>query len=74
MGIPGEDSPDKLRRTVLFFIGLKFSLRGLKEQHDLRSYPDSQIIIVNTDGKYALVHREFQTKTRQGVYQIGAKI
>ena len=72
-GILGEDSPDKLRRTVFFLIGLKFGLRGLKEQHDLRRYPDSQINIVKIDGKDALVYREFQTKTRQGGYQIGGK-
>ena len=73
-GILGEDSPDKLRRTVFFLIGVKFGLRGLKEQHEHRRYPDSQINIVKIDGKDALVYREFQTKTRQGGYQIGARI
>ena len=40
-------------RTVLtnlgkqcFLIGVRFGLRGLKEQYDLRRYPDSQINIV----------------------------
>ena len=65
-GILGEDSPHKLRQTVFFLIGLRFGLRGLKEQHDLRRYPDSQINIVKIDGKDALVYREFQSKTRQG--------
>ena len=73
-GILGEDSPHKLRQTVFFLIGVRFGLRGLKEQHDLRRYPDSQINIVKIDGKDALVYREFQSKTRQGGYQIGAKI
>ena len=63
-----------MRQTVFFLIGLRFGLRGLKEQHDLRRYPDSQINIVKIDGKDALVYREFQTKTRQGGYQIGVRI
>ena len=41
-------------------------MRGLKDQYDLRRYPDSQINIVEIDGKDALVYREFQSKTRQG--------
>ena len=65
-GILGEDSPDKLRQTVFFLIGVRFGLRGLKEQYDLRRYPDSQINIVKIDGKDVLVYREFQSKTRQG--------
>ena len=69
----GEDSPDKLRQTV-FFIGVRFELRGLKEQYELRRYLDSQINIVNIDGKDALVYREFQSKTRQEGYQTGARI
>ena len=73
-GILGEDSPDKLRQTVFFLIGVRFGLRGLKEQYDLRRYPDSQINIVKIDGEDALVYREFQSKTRQGGYLIGGKI
>ena len=65
-GILGEDSPDKLRQTIFFLVGVRFGLRGLKEQHDLRRYPDSQINLVKIDGKDALVYREFQSKTRQG--------
>ena len=60
-------------RTVLtnlgkqvFLIGVRFGLRGLKEQYDLRRYPDSQINIVKIDRKDALVYREFQSKTRRG--------
>ena len=55
-------------------IGVRFGLRGLKEQYELRRYPDSQINIVEVDGKDALVYREFQSKTRQGGYLTGAKI
>ena len=72
-GYIGEDSPDKLRQTV-FLIGVRFGLRGLKEQYDLRRYPDSQINIVKIDGKDALVYRKFQSETRQGGYLTGAKI
>ena len=46
----------------------------IKEQYDLRRYPDSQINIVKIDGKDALVYREFLSKTRQGGYLTGAKI
>ena len=49
-------------------------MRGLKEQYELRRYPDSQINIVKIDGKDALVYREFQSKTRQGGYLTGVKI
>ena len=49
-------------------------MRGLKEQYELRRYPDSQINIVKIDGKDALVYREFQSKTRQGGYLIMARI
>ena len=59
-GLLGEDSPDKLK------IGVRFGLRGLKEQYELRRYPDSQINRVKIDGKDALVYREFQSKTRWG--------
>ena len=65
-GILGEAHPDKLRKTIFFLVGVQFSLRGLKEQHDLRRYPNSQINIVEIEGKDALVYREFQSKTRQG--------
>ena len=40
-GILGEDSPDKLRQTVFSLTGVRFRLRGLKEQYELRRYPDS---------------------------------
>ena len=73
-GILGEDSPDKLRQTVFFLIGVRFGFGGLKEQYDLMRYPDSQINIVKIDGKDVLVYREFQSKTRQGGYLIEGKI
>ena len=51
---------------MFFLIGVRFELRGLKEQYDLGMYPDSQINIVKIDAKDALVYREFQSKTRWG--------
>ena len=65
-GILGKDHQDKLQKTIFFLVGVWFGLCGLKEQHDLRRYPDSQINIVQIEGKDALVYREFQSKTRQG--------
>ena len=50
-GILGEDSPDKLRQTVFFLIGVRFGLRGLKEQYELRRYPDSRINIERVQGQ-----------------------
>ena len=61
-----------INKTVVFYC-VRFGLRGLKEQYKLRRYPDSQINIVKIDGKDALVYREFQSKTRQGGYQIEAR-
>ena len=37
---------------------------GLKEQYELRRYPDREINIVKIDGKDSLMYREFQSKTR----------
>ena len=63
-----------LGKQCFFLIGVRLGLRGLKEQYDLRRYPDSQINIVKIDGKDALIYREFQSKTRQEGYLIGEKI
>ena len=63
-----------LGKLCFFLIGVRFRLRGLKEQYELRRYPDSQINIVKVDGKDALVYREFQSKTRQGGYLTGVRI
>ena len=43
----------------------------MKEQYELRRYPDSQINIVKIDGKDALVYREFQSKRRWGISDRG---
>ena len=51
---------------MFLLIGVRFGLRGLKIQYELRRYPDSQINILKIDGKDTLVYREFQSKTRWG--------
>ena len=50
---------------------VRFGLRGLKQQYELRRYPDSQINIVKVNGKDALLYREFQSNTRQRALLIG---
>ena len=62
----GESNPDQLRWTIFFLIGSHFGLRGRKEHHDLRRYPDSQINMVKINGKDTLIYKEFSSKTRQG--------
>ena len=62
----GESNPDQLRKTVFFFLGCRLGLRGIKEHYDLHHYPDSQINIIEVDGKDAIIYREFSSKTRQG--------
>ena len=64
--ILGDSNPDQLRRTVFFMVGSRFGLRGRKEHHDLRRYPDSQINMIKVNGKDALIYKEFSSKTRQG--------
>ena len=56
---------------MFFLISVSFGLWGLKRQHELRRYPDSQINIVKIDGKDALVYREFQSKTKRGISDRG---
>ena len=41
---------------MFFLIGLRFGLRGLKNQYDLRMYPNSQINIIKVDGKGTLIY------------------
>ena len=62
----GRTVQTSLGKQYFLLIWVRFGLRGLKEQYELRRYPDSQINIVKINGKDALVYREFQSKTRQG--------
>ena len=60
--ILGEDSPSKLRDTVLFLLGINLALRGVDEHYQLRrEMPDksSQISLErNNNGIKCLVYRE----------------
>ena len=67
----GSDSPDKLRTTVFYLIGLRCMLRGVGEHYNLRrDMPNkkSQISFeCDSSGVRCLVYREdFVTKTHDG--------
>ena len=69
--ILGEDTPDKLRDTVLFLIGINCGLRAGDEHYDLRRESptlSSQFTFQrNDDGKYCVVYKEVTvTKTNDG--------
>ena len=51
---------------MFFLLGSRLGLRGCKEHHELRRYPDSQINIININGKDALTYRAFASNTCQG--------
>ena len=70
-GLLGEDTPDRLRSTVLFLIGINVGLRAGDEHHDLRRHsPDkpSQLTFkMNDKGERCLVYTEDSvTKTNDG--------
>ena len=68
-GALGEDTPDKLRNTVMFLIGLSCALRGGEEHRRLRCPPyDPQIVVKrDIDGSEFLVYTEDdKCKTFQG--------
>ena len=67
----GEDTPEKLRDTVLFLIGVNCALRACDKHHQLRwpwvSSASQFSFEVNSDGIRCLVYREDSiTKTNQG--------
>ena len=69
--ILGEDTPDKLRNTVLFLIGINVLLRAVEEHHQLRRpmpFQKSQLNFEhNGSGVKCLVYREDSvTKTHNG--------
>ena len=69
--ILGEDTPDKLRDTVLFLLGINLGLRACDEHYDLRresSDQPSQLTFERSEnGKQCLVYREDTiTKTNDG--------
>ena len=70
-GVLGEDTPDKLRSTVLFLIGLNVGLRAGDEHYNLRrDSPElaSQFSFQRNDkGERCLVYQEdTTTKTNDG--------
>ena len=70
-GVLGEDTPDKLRQTVLFLIGINLFLRAVDKHYNLRrDVPgkDSQLSVQYNDfGDKCIVYKEDNvTKTRDG--------
>ena len=70
-GLLGEDSPDKLRDTVLFLIGIHAGLRAGDEHHALRRHSpwkNSQITFKHNDGgvRCAVYTEDTVTKTHDG--------
>ena len=70
-GVLGEDSPDKLRDTVLFLLGMNVLLHAVEEHYNLRrgtSQQDSQLSFRrNSEGVKCLVFQEDSvTKTHDG--------
>ncbi len=68
-GLLGSDSPKQLCETVMYLVGLSFTLRGGKEQRLLRCPPyDRQITVQSrVDGTKFLEYREdLQSKSNQG--------
>ena len=70
-GTLGEDTPDKLRNTVLFLLGLNLALRAGDEHYDLRrncEHRPSQLQFKRNDkGVRCLVYTEDSiTKTNDG--------
>ena len=73
-GLLGEDSPDKLRDTVLFLLGINLYLRAIEDHYNLRrDTPDekSQISLEkNENGQECVVYREdCVTKTHDGGFE-----
>ncbi len=69
MHVLGEENPDQLRDTLLFLVGLTFTLRGGKEQRSLRAPGfDPQIVIKRNEKgvKYLQYTEDFHSKTNQG--------
>ena len=67
----GEDSPDKLRNTVLFLLGMNVLLRAVEEHYYLRRPMSGETLQLtfepNSNGVKCLVYREDScTKTHDG--------
>ncbi len=68
--ILGEESPDTLRNTVMYLVGLTFAFRGGKEHRTLRNpYFNPQIVVKTSEKsgrKFLLYTEDIVTKTNQG--------
>ncbi len=68
-GTLGEDTPDKLRDTVMYLLGISCALRGGQEHRNLRCPPHDPQITVCVDSKgvkYLLYCEDACSKTNQG--------
>ena len=70
-GILGEETPDKLRHTVLFLLGINVYLRAVEDQYNLRRDSPGQkgqlTFMSNPKGVRCLVYQEdCVTKTHDG--------
>ncbi len=68
-GALGEDSPDKLRNTVMFLIGLSCALRSGDEHRHLRCPPHDPQIVLKKDlnrKPYLIYTEDDKSKTFQG--------
>ena len=70
-GVLGEDSPCKLRHTVLFLIGINLLLRAVDEHYSLRrdmpNKPSQLAVRLNEKGEKCIYYREDSvTKTHDG--------
>ena len=70
-GVLGEDSPDKLRNTVLFLLDINLGLHAVDEHYDLKreskDKPSQLSFEHNMSGKRCLVYREDSvTKNNDG--------
>ena len=70
-GVLGEDTPDKLRSTLLFLLGINLALRAVDEHYQLRrampNKPSQLAVECNSQGTKCVVYREDTcTKTNDG--------
>lgn len=67
-GILGTDTPDKLRDTLLFLLGLNFALRGGTEHYNLRYGDNSQLKLGKEkgSGRQYLEYTEDVSKCNSG--------
>jgi integrase len=66
LGVLGDDTPQKLLDTVLYFFGIHFALRAGQEHRNLR-FQNSQISVeTDSEGHRYLLYTEDISKNRQG--------